>query len=170
LKNNSLSKYIILLQLVLLIIFALITSGCAGTNQNSTFTAPQPATGENTTLTAPQPERNKISKFISPQEAFTLIQKNQNNPYFVIIDDRPPAQFMASHIAGAIDIPFANYRKGVSSLDKNRIYLVYCWTGCGQSSSIMKDLGFKEVYEIRGGLDAWVSEGLPLVKSSVPQP
>lgn len=188
-KRNSLSKWMIILQCaILLAILTVVASSCAGINQNntavttppqpgdssaatqpqpggsSTAITPQPQVDDSNTFTAPQPERKQINKFISPQEAFTLIQKNQGNPYFVIIDDRQPGPFNSGHIAGAINIPISNFDAAVSSLDKNKIYLVYCPTGCGAGSSKMKDLGFKEVYDIKGGIEAWASAKLPLVR------
>ena len=109
-------------------------------------------------------EGEEINKFIAPQQAFTLMQENQNNPNFVIIDDRSSEAFGSGHIAGAINIPFSNFSASVSSMDRNKIYLVYCPSGCGATSDMMKGLGFKEVYEIQGGLGAWQSEGLPIVQ------
>jgi rhodanese-related sulfurtransferase len=50
----------------------------------------------------------------------------------------------------------------MDKLDKNNIYLVYCATSCGATSRVMRQLGFKEVYEIRGGLNEWISQELPI--------
>jgi len=161
LKRIGLKQSIVLLQSIIFIILVVIASGCAATDQNNPLTAPQ---NQNSTFAAPDPEREQINKFITPQEALTLIQQNQNNPYFVIIDDRAPGEFKSGHIAGAINIPFSNFTASVSRLDKNKIYLVYCASGCGAGSGRMESLGFKEVYDIQGGISAWKSEGLPIVE------
>lgn len=82
----------------------------------------------------------------------------------MIIDDRSPKEFRSGHIEKAINIPTTNFTADVSRLDKNNIYLVYCPSGCGAASGRMESLGFKEVYDIQGGLNAWKSNGLPIVK------
>lgn len=108
-------------------------------------------------------QTDRINRFISPEDAFTLIQENQNNPDFVIIDDRSTDAFNSGHIGNAINIQWGpDFANRVRDLDKNRIYLVYCRTGCGATSQKMKGLGFIEVYEIAGGLDAWRAAGLPI--------
>lgn len=108
------------------------------------------------------------TKDITPQEAFTLIQKNQNNPDFVIIDVRTPEEFGGEHIEQAININFYSetFRDTLNALDKNKTYLIYCQVG-GRSSSaldIMAELNFKEVYNILGGINQWKAEGLSTVE------
>jgi len=130
------------MQSILLVIFAVLIGGCAETDQT-----------------------DQINKFITPQDAFTLMEENQNNPNFVIIDDRNTDAFNSGHIANATNIPWgADFADRVGKLDKNKIYLVYCPTGCGATSRTMKELGFREVYEIEGGFNAWRAEGLPIEK------
>ena len=105
---------------------------------------------------------------ITPQEAFTLIQNNQNNPDFVIIDVRTPAEFAEEHIANATNIDFhsEDFRNMLNTLDKNKIYLIYCAVGgrSGSALDIMAELNFKEVYNILGGINLWKAEGFPTVK------
>jgi len=108
------------------------------------------------------------TKDITPQEAFTLIQKNQNNPDFVIIDVRTPEEFGGEHIEQAININFYSetFRDTLNALDKNKTYLIYCQVG-GRSSSaldIMAELNFKKVYNILGGINQWKAEGLSTVE------
>ena len=105
---------------------------------------------------------------ITPQEAFALIQDNQNNPDFVIIDVRTPAEFAGEHIENATNINFYSetFQDMLNNLDKNRTYLVYCAVGgrSGNALDIMAELNFKEAYNILGGINRWKSEGLPTVK------
>ncbi len=105
---------------------------------------------------------------ISPQEALTLIQNNQNNPDFVIIDVRTPEEFADGHIENASNIDFysATFREELDNLDKNKTYLIYCRSGgrSGSALDIMAELDFTEVYNILGGIIAWNAEGLPTVK------
>ena len=105
---------------------------------------------------------------ITPQEAFALIQNNQNNPDFVIIDVRTPAEFEGEHIENATNIDFYSetFREMLNTLDKDKTYLIYCRSGnrSGSTLDIMAELNFKEVYNVSGGIIAWNAEGLPTVK------
>ena len=105
---------------------------------------------------------------ITPQEAFTLIQNNQNNPDFVIIDVRTPGEFAEEHIENATNIDFYSeaFRDMLNTLDKNKTYLIYCRSGArsGSALDIMAELNFREVYNILGGINQWKAEGFPTVK------
>jgi len=105
---------------------------------------------------------------ITPQEASTLIQNNQNNPDFVIIDVRTPEEFGEEHIEQATNIDFYSeaFRDTLNALDKNKTYLIYCRVGgrSGSALDIMAELNFKEVYNILGGINQWKAEGFPTIK------
>ncbi len=105
---------------------------------------------------------------ITPQEASTLIQNNQNNPDFVIIDVRTPEEFVEEHIEQATNIDFYSetFRDTLNTLDKNKTYLIYCRIGgrSGSTLDIMAELNFKEVYNILGGINQWKAEGFPTIK------
>jgi len=110
----------------------------------------------------------RIIEDITTQEAFTLIQNNKNNPDFVIIDVRTPEEFASEHIENALNIDYYSetFRDELNKLDKNKTYLVYCRSGgrSGNASTIMKELNFREAYNMLGGINVWKSEGLPTTK------
>ena len=105
---------------------------------------------------------------VTPQEAFTLIQNNQNNSDFVIIDVRTPGEFADGYIENANNIDFyaTTFREELDNLDKNKTYLIYCRSGArsGSALDIMAELNFEEVYNILGGMLQWQSEEFPTVK------
>ena len=109
----------------------------------------------------------QIIEDITPQEAFTLIQNNQNNPDFVIIDVRTPEEFAEEHIENAINLDYYSetFRDELNKLDKNKTYVVYCRSGkrSGNALTIMKELNFREAYNI-GGIIQWKAAGLPTTK------
>jgi rhodanese-related sulfurtransferase len=115
----------------------------------------------------------QISESITPQEASALIQKNQGNPDFVIIDIRTPEQFAEGHIENAINLYYAsdNFQNELNKLDKNKTYLIYYTCACGgidkKTLDLMTELGFTEVYNISRGLDQWKAEGLPTVRTQI---
>ena len=110
----------------------------------------------------------QVIEDITPQEALTLIQKNQNNPDFVIIDVRRPEELADGYIENATNIDFYGdtFRDELDGLDKSKTYLIYCRSGVrsGKTLNIMAELNFEEVYNTLGGIIAWNTEKLPTVK------
>ena len=110
----------------------------------------------------------QVIEDITPPEAFTLIQNNQNNTDFVIIDVRTRQELADGHIENVINIDFYSetFRDELNNLDKNKKYLIYCRSGnrSGSALDIMAELNFEEVYNILGGILSWEAEGLPTVK------
>lgn len=90
---------------------------------------------------------------ISSQNAIYLIK---NNPDLVIVDVRTSGEFKTGHIEGAlnIDVSLPNFKEEIDQLDKNKKYLVYCRSGNRSkfAGRIMEGLGFKEVYDLDGGI------------------
>ena len=64
---------------------------------------------------------------VIPSEAINLIQENQGNPDFVIIDAQSPEIFAEKHIDNAINMYFGSETidNELDKLDKNKKYLVY---------------------------------------------
>jgi len=111
---------------------------------------------------------NQILEDIGVQEAYELIQHNQGNQDFVIIDIRTPEEFNEGHIENAVNIDFYSetFKKDLDKLDKNKTYFIYCRSGnrSGRAMPIMKELGFKEVYNLSAGIKEWIAEGLPVIQ------
>lgn len=85
-----------------------------------------------------------------------------------LIDVRTPEEFSEGHIAGARNYDWngGHFEHQVMGLDKSRPVFVYCLKG-GRSSSAaarLRDMGFKEVYELEGGSAKWQAAKLPLTK------
>jgi len=114
---------------------------------------------------AAAPPEGQIIEDISTQEAYDMIQRNQNNPDFIIIDVRTPEEFDEGHLEDAVNIDFYSdmFAGDLSSLNKGKAYLIYCRSGgrSGNTLNIMEDEGFLEVYNIVGGIIAWQEDGLP---------
>lgn len=83
-----------------------------------------------------------------------------------LIDVRTPAEYESGHIAEATPIDFHGNRfeQDIAQLDKAKPVMVYCQKG-GRSSAAaarLQLLGFKEVYELEGGLTGWTEAGKSL--------
>ena len=111
---------------------------------------------------------DRVFRDIGVQESFELIQRNQENTEFTIIDLRTPQELNEGHIENAVNIDFYSeaFKEDLDRLDKNRPYIIYCRSGnrSGRAMPIMKELGFKEVYNLSVGIKGWIAEGLPVVK------
>ena len=81
----------------------------------------------------------------------------------VIIDVRTPEEFSDFRIPNSININFYDsefFFNQVSSLDKTKNYFIYCKSGVRSNNSckIMQELGFKNDYNLIGGISDWDGE------------
>lgn len=109
-----------------------------------------------------------VIKSISVEEAAQLIEDNNNNSDFVILDVRTPSEFESEALENAVNIDFYSetFEEEIAKLDRDTHYLIYCRSG-GRSSrmlELVKSLGFSKVYEMRGGINTWMAKGYPVVK------
>ncbi len=93
--------------------------------------------------------------------AYAAILKDSSNYY--LIDVRTAAEYKRSHLPGAVNFSYLNFHFGrdVDSLDRNKPVLVYCQT-CHRSplaARKMKRLGFRKVYDLKGGYQKWTGPG-----------
>lgn len=110
---------------------------------------------------------NLIFKDVTPQESSEIIKKNINNSEFVLLDVRTPAEFKSGHLEGAINLDYQNnFKIEIQKMDKGKKYLLYCKSGIRSANAmqVMRHFGFKEVYNMLGGITYWVDEGLPVIK------
>ncbi len=137
-------KKLLLRTPLLLIIGIVLASGCAGV------------------------QTTQIIEDITVQEAFDLIQENQDNPDFVILDVRTAEEVAEGYIENAINIDYYSdtFRDELDNLDKNQTYLIYCRSGTrsGKALNIVAELGFQEAYNMLGGMIEWNAEGLPVTE------
>lgn len=91
------------------------------------------------------------------------IRNNQNQ----LLDVRTPEEYNQGHIAGALQADwndFEQFKERTASLDKHRPLYVYCLAG-SRSAAAQKWLikeGFETVVNLRGGINAWNLEDLPV--------
>jgi rhodanese-related sulfurtransferase len=97
----------------------------------------------------------------SPAQTSDLIQKRKD---LLLIDVRSPQELREGAIEGSTLLPFWNIMKGEFDLPKERPILLICAVG-GRSyaaGQILAQKGYKEIYNLQGGIDAWKRAGLPL--------
>lgn len=86
-----------------------------------------------------------------------------------LIDVRTPGEFEGGYIKGAININYQgdNFEAEIARLDKTRPTFVYCQAG-GRSSEAceyMGNQGFKEIYDLKGGMNSWNNANKPVEKN-----
>lgn len=100
--------------------------------------------------------------------AAEVSDKIKNTPDVQIVDVRTKGEFKGGHIANAsnVEISSAEFKSMASALDKNKPVLVYCLSGgrSAKAAEYFRNEGFKEIYEMPGGMMEWRNKGLPEVK------
>ena len=103
--------------------------------------------------------KTKAYKNITAEEFKKL---KDENPGAVILDVRTPGEVRQGKIPGAknLELTGSNFTDEIQKLDKNKTYLVYCRSGArsGQACDYMSGLGFKNLYNLSGGISRWPYE------------
>ena len=97
-------------------------------------------------------------------------KKLAESPTVQLVDVRTPEEFSQGHLKGAVnyDINGADFDGQLAKLDKSKPVLVYCLSG-GRSASAaekMEEKGFREVYNMKGGIMKWNAANQPIEKGS----
>ena len=102
---------------------------------------------------------------VTPQDAIRLMNRGA-----VVIDLRPAEQYAAGHLAGARRMDGGQILKAGDTLKKykQKPLIVYDESGSlgGSTARQLKQQGFLQAFNLRGGLAAWRSDNLPLEKGS----
>ncbi len=89
-------------------------------------------------------------------EAFSLILQRKD---ITLVDLRTPEETAEGMIEGATQMDFRDpaFAENLQALPRDKPYAVYCKGGSrsGKALNQMKDLGFKEVYNLAGGYTGW---------------
>ena len=96
---------------------------------------------------------------------------------YQVLDVREPAEFLAGTIAGALNIPrgilepaadrqYAGRREEL--MDRDKKWLLFCASSgrSAMASVVLQQMGFKNIKNINGGMNAWKVAELPI---STPQ-
>jgi rhodanese-related sulfurtransferase len=99
---------------------------------------------------------------IGANEAVRLM----NTENAVVVDVRSAADYKKNHILNAVHVPAAGIdeRAGEIAKNKDRTIICYCGTGnqASQAAGKLRKQGYSNVHTLRGGINAWQSDGLPL--------
>lgn len=101
---------------------------------------------------------------LSPQALTNLI----NRESIAIVDIRDNNTFLNGYIIGSINIPAESLDQNIKRIEKykQQPVVIVCTTGQKAPSvaSRLKKLGFEKIHVLAGGINAWRSADMPLVK------
>ena len=104
-----------------------------------------------------------VKQLASPEVVHAINRENA-----VVIDIRDVAAFKTGHIVDAINIPRETLESSKQKLEKHkdRLLIICCPTGQNstKAASTLRAEGFTKIAILKGGLAAWRSANLPVVK------
>ncbi len=118
-------------------------------------------------VTACQSQSGGSGGVLAPQAFQKQLDKMSDA---TILDVRTPQEYAEGFIAGAKNVNWngGDFNSQVEGIDKNKPVFVYCLGG-GRSAAAAKrlgKLGFKEVYDLQGGMMNWKSNGMPVANTN----
>ena len=114
--------------------------------------------------------KGQTDKAVTDLDPKAFTEKMEVTKEAQILDVRTPEEFNGQHLDNALNININNsgFDKEVAQLDKTKPVFVYCLAGgrSAKAASHLVDLGFKEVYNMEGGITKWNALGLgkPIAK------
>lgn len=107
--------------------------------------------------------KSEISKVITVEEAHRALASDME---YQLIDVRTVDEFKEGHLPGAVNICVTddNFEKQLIHLDKNKPVYLYCRSGkrSARAAEILTQKGFKEIYDVKGGIQKWQEEGFEI--------
>ena len=102
---------------------------------------------------------------LTPDAYQSALQATQN---VQLVDVRTPDEYRSGHINGAVNINYydADFAQQITRLDKEKPLMVYCAVGgrSGKAAAKLTEMGFKNVTDLIGGMNAWKAASKPVVK------
>lgn len=85
-----------------------------------------------------------------------------------LVDVRTEEEFAEGHLKNAVnyDVKEADFKEQVEKLDKNEPVYIYCRSGgrSAKAAAILSEMGFKNVYDLDGGITSWTDNKNEIVK------
>lgn len=85
-----------------------------------------------------------------------------------VIDVREFSEFNGERIADAKLMPLSNFEKHAAEIDHTKPVYIMCRTGnrAKQAAEKLTNKGFTDIHVIEGGMTAWASANLPMIKGA----
>lgn len=85
-------------------------------------------------------------------------------PDVVMLDVREQNEYDAGHIPGVTLIPLSEVANRLSEIPTDKTVIVTCHSGnrSSQVSEFLRQNGYKNIHNMKGGIVAWENAGLPV--------
>ncbi len=102
---------------------------------------------------------------VSSQQLVNMV----NRQHALILDIRSTDEFSKGHITAAKNIQLSQLNEHVNELEKwkNQPIIIVCNAGiqANSASTLLKKQGFEQVFKLRGGMQSWLGDSLPVTKN-----
>lgn len=101
----------------------------------------------------------------------TFAQAHAAGSRMVVIDARPPCDYVAGHIPGAVSVPFYAVERYLPQIPAEGWVVTYCRCPHAEANAAADALeagGHTKVKVINEGLPGWIDAGLPLKEGPTP--
>ena len=106
--------------------------------------------------TSPQKSQEGVINQVISADEFKAKLGEEN---IQLVDVRTPDEYNAGKIGDASNMDFYadDFKSKLEKLDKSQPVMIYCASGgrSGKTASMMKSMGFTEVYDLQGGFNGW---------------
>lgn len=102
-----------------------------------------------------------VAQGLHPREAKRMLDERSD---VIVLDVRQAGEYRGGHLRGAKHAPVGLMAQRAQRMDASKTYLVYCRSGSrsNRAASVLASRGFKDVYNLRGGIVGWEREGFPV--------
>jgi rhodanese-related sulfurtransferase len=92
------------------------------------------------------------------------LQEQMQNGELHLVDVREQMEFAGGRVSGASSLPLGELEERHKELDHNKPIYVMCRTGrrSAEAQQRLRALGFTNVVNVTGGIEAWKKEDLPI--------
>ena len=116
-------------------------------------------------------DKNSVKEQVSEPIVISVeeFKSKMENPEAQLIDVRTDGEVREGMLPGATQLDesnWSNFVKGAENLDRNKPVLVYCRSGVRshKSAKYLAENGFKEVYDMKGGIIDWNRKNGEIIK------
>lgn len=117
------------------------------------------------TLTACQSARTQSTNLLAPKAFDQRLRELRD---VILVDVRTPEEYAEGHLQGSVNIDWEgdHFEAETAKLDKTKPVFVYCLAGSrsADAAEALRKSGFKSIYNLDGGIEAWEKAGFPVTK------
>jgi rhodanese-related sulfurtransferase len=109
------------------------------------------------------PGSTGINEVLNPAQFW---EKYQSLEGAQLVDVRTPGETAQGIIEGAGEVDFrqGDFSEKIAQYDKEKPIFLYCRSGrrSASAANMLGKMGFKEVYDLKGGMLSWQAKGMPV--------